>query len=200
MNPFSYTISFCSRYSTDYKTKIIFFFPIFTYLTISYNSLPQVFQIRSLRFIKVLLCSTWFEKFSSKLLFWEVVSCGKLVSFVNNSTTTLGPQIVRYIWVIQKSIHFSPSFRKNVFHLLKEEHEKNLCEKSWIVRNLLYITIMIRNCTKVDTYAYLLLDLFFWSLLEHLRKSLYCLYQAFFTTKFFARKNSCTKPKIAAFF
>ena len=63
---------------------------------ISYNSLPQVFQIRSLRFIKVLLCSTWFEKFSSKLLFWEVVSCGKLVSFVNNSTTTLVPQIVRY--------------------------------------------------------------------------------------------------------
>ena len=74
------------------------FSTIFTYLssTISYNSLPQVFQIRSLRFIKVLLCSTWFEKFSSKLLFWEVVSCGKLVSFVNNSTTTLGPQIVRY--------------------------------------------------------------------------------------------------------
>ena len=117
MNPFSYTISFCSRYSTDYKTKIIIFFPIFTYLsstTISYNFLPQVFQIRSLRFIKVLLCSTWFEKFSSKLLFWEVVSCGKLVSFVNNSTTTLGPQIVRYIWVIQKSIHFPPSSKKCV--------------------------------------------------------------------------------------
>ena len=78
------------------QKKIIIFSPIFTYLTISYNSLPQVFQIRSLRFIKVLLCSTWFEKFSSKLLFWEVVSCGKLVSFVNNSTTTLVPQIVRY--------------------------------------------------------------------------------------------------------
>ena len=84
------------------QKKVIIFFPNFYishYLssTISYNSLPQVFQIRSLRFIKVLLCSTWFEKFSSKLLFWEVVSCGKLVSFVNNSTTTLGPQIVRYI-------------------------------------------------------------------------------------------------------
>ena len=125
MNPFSYTISFCSRYSTDYKTKIIFFFPIFTYLssTISYNSLPQVFQIRSLRFIKVLLCSTWFEKFSSKLLFWEVVSCGKLVSFVNNSTT-MGPQIVR---CDSKINSFSSLESRNV--PAQEELEKIFCDK-----------------------------------------------------------------------
>ena len=86
------------RLQNKNKKKIFYYFYISHYLssTISYNSLPQVFQIRSLRFIKVLLCSTWFEKFSSKLLFWEVVSCGKLVSFVNNSTTTLGPQIVQY--------------------------------------------------------------------------------------------------------
>ena len=123
---------------------------------------------------------------------WQIgFFCQQLHHYFGSTNST--------IWVIRKSIHFPP-VRKNVFHLLKEEHEKNLCEKSWIFINLLYITIMIRNCTKVDTYAYLLLDLFFWSLLEHLRKSLYCLYQTFFTTKFFSWKNSCTKPKIAAFF